>query len=253
MKKSHNYQGIRGAIRYWTKSRKTPATLTDSDLDAYCQELLDRGKQYGTVMAIRSHLRRFLFDHSDKFPGINFVPRPPNYGKRLTEFPLVLREQVMTLIKWKQDAFAYGRPARARHRPVTSKRLEGFMCRLYGFVVNILKRTDVNNLVELVTEDIMAAFTEWLVNERKLNGAALISELRLLSAAVRSYPPFKQVDFKWFPALIAGIPTEPESAIRERKLKKWVPYDVLETVVRTIDEESEKAIKREKKLALEEK
>jgi hypothetical protein len=63
------------------------------------------------------------------------------------------------------------------------------------------------------------------VNERKLNGAPLVSDLHLLYAAVRSFPDYKQLDYKWFPPLIGGVPLEPESVMRERKLKKWLPYD----------------------------
>jgi len=238
----NKYRAIKGVIRYAIRIGKTPTTFTDSDLDAYCQELLKRGGNYGYICAVKSKFHRFLYDGNliGKFPGISVSVRPPDYGIALHHFPPLLRQQVMDVLKWKQDAFAYGRPAHARIRPVTAKNLEALICRLYGFVVNIHKRTDVATLSDLMTEDVLAAFTEWSVNERKLNGAALVCHLRLLYAAVASHPAYKQLDFKWFPALMAAVPVEPESARRQRKTKKWLPYPVLESVVACIDAECEK-------------
>src|SRR5262245_23640489 len=138
--KLSKYAGVKSIIRYGINIGKTPATFTDYDLDVHCRNLLKSGRHYCYVRVVKSNFRRFLSENhlGEKFPYITLPPHASDYGIRLADFPPLLEHHVKAVLEWKQAPYVYGRPASARHRPVTTKRLQSFICRLYGYAVNIL-------------------------------------------------------------------------------------------------------------------
>ncbi len=148
-----------------------------------------------------------------------------------------------TLLKWKQDLYAEGRPLLARHRAISAKTLENCITRLYGYVTKVENRENVTSLVQLVTKRSVSTFIAWSINERKVKSGPFVGCLGLLCAAMRWNPAYKDLDFSWFRTLLSQVSPDPESERRERKALKYLPYDTLADIPRMIHGRREEVAK----------
>jgi integrase len=82
-------------------------------------------------------------------------------------------------------------------------------------------------LLDLVTVDRVSAYVDWRLNLRKGKGRSVVVQLGALCSALKEHPNYKGVDFSWLDDLLRGIPYEAESSRRERKERKYLPYDTL--------------------------
>jgi integrase len=62
----------------------------------------------------------------------------------------------------------------------------------------------------------------------------------MVYAAVRYYPALKDHKFGWLSELLKQIPRDSQSEVRERKLRKYVQYDVVAAIPNTIRGERQK-------------
>jgi integrase len=236
--------GCRKIIRYAIWLGKTPAELTESDLDLWGQEMLDSGGSHRNVERVKRSFRRALASNglAKLIPGISCPVEGKHYGVPLPLMPESLRKQIEDLLQWKQAKYAPGRGKRLR--PITAQNLEYILCRLFGFARDVQGRKDIGSLAELVTEETILAFIEWSINKRGAEGYSLAGILRLLHAALRCYPGTKQQDYKWFRAVTAELPRPNQAEIRERKLEKYLDYEVLSKILRLMHAERNRAEKQ---------
>lgn len=224
---------IGGLIQFAIRLGKAPAEFTDADLDAWAQAQLENRRSYGYVVRIKSSFRRALSEYGlrSKFPGIVIhSEQRERYGIPLRDFPKQLRAEVEALLEWKQVQFAPGRPPRSRIRPVTAARLQQVISHLYGFATTIEQRVAPSTLKELFTEKSVIAFTQWSLNVRKLKGQSVTVDLYLLCGALRHHPEYRDQGFDWMSRIASQIQPDSESEKRERKEKKYVPYEVLQQI-----------------------
>ena len=235
-------QKLRGAssiVTFAVSLGRTPATLSDHDMDAWAQWMLVNKRDYQYVRTLGYRFRRELWKAglAQKMPCLLSDWKVPSrrYFVPLEQFPTELRREVLTLLKWKQAPYAVGRKARAKLRAISARNLKNAFTRLYGFLINVLpkmqdtaQRIDVasiRTLPELVTPDSIGAALEWWLNVRHLKGRSVAVKLGAVCAAMKEHPAYKGIDFGWFDKLLQGIPYEPESQRRTRKEKKYLPYD----------------------------
>src|SRR5262249_23515349 len=74
--------------------------------------------------------------------------------------------------------------------------------------------------------ELITAFVEWCLNERKVCGRSVEIDLGRI-CGVRSYPLLASMDFSWVPKLMAKLPKRREEEIQAKKDGKWLPYDIL--------------------------
>jgi len=79
----------------------------------------------------------------------------------------------------------------------------------------------------LVTPDLVSSFIGWLTNVRRMPGLSVATELSWLTGPLTAHPCYVDKDFTWLSRLIQEIPFEPESQRRERRLRKYLPYDTV--------------------------
>ena len=63
-----------------------------------------------------------------------------------------LQVEANELLRWKLQEYSIDRPSAARHRPVSSKKLQKELNSLYGFAVNIRGDSDIRSLSDLITK-----------------------------------------------------------------------------------------------------
>lgn len=242
-------------IRYAIRQGKTPANFCDSDLNNWGQQMIDQGRSYQYVRTVQSRFRRRISqgELAGKIRGISFRSQEfRTYGVPLRLLPKQLRDEVSDVLTWKEAAYAEGRRHEWKHKKISAKQLEGCITQLYGFVTHVeprlhtgignspsARRKKVSSLVELVTERSVRSYVKWSLNDRKLLGESVSTKLGLLFAALRQHPNYRGRNFNWFSAITSEIPPDPESGRRERKERKYLPYDVVADVPRRIHERRE--------------
>lgn len=116
----------RGIIAYAIGHGKAPSQFCDDDLDAWGQMLLDNGRSYIYVTAVKGNFRRALVKSgfSARLPNLCCTShKRSTYAVPLKCFPARLRAEVEELLKWKQNTYAEGRPRRQRLRHVSANKL----------------------------------------------------------------------------------------------------------------------------------
>lgn len=244
--KRGQYYGCAKIVRYAIRLGRSPSEFCDDDLNTWCEAQLKRGRSYEYMNSVKSSFRRALTKNglTEKLPAICTSHKYTPYGIPLRSFPAKLRDEVETLLRWKQAAFAPGRPRRGKHRAVTAKHLEDLISRFYGFIRTVEKRNNVTSLVKLVTERSVAAFIGWSLNVRKVKGESFANCLWLLCAAMEHNPAYKGHDFRWFHKLLSNIQPDSESGRQERKLSKYLPYETIDAIPGMIHDKREELANR---------
>ena len=232
-------KGARGIVNFAIRRGKTPTTFTDDDMNAWAHMMLTQDKCYLYINRLPNDFRRVLYNAGlgDKIPGIfRHWKRTTSYFVPLHRFPLELQHEVEELLRWRQAPYVQTK-RKKRLRAVSARNLKDAITRLYGFVVNVrpllaplASAADVGgirSLLDLVTPDAVGAFVDWRLNVRKGKGRSVVVGLGAICSALKEHPTYKGIDFTWLDDLLRGIPYEPESSRRERKERKYLPYDTL--------------------------
>lgn len=217
-------------VRYLAGIRKTPREVTIEDVERWAHLSVDQGLSHETARTKTTRFWRLLRDCDCTGQTPTCLLREKNYGVPLDQFPSALRSEVVELLRWKQAEYAIDRLKDARHRPVTSKRLQQIICALLGFSINVRGGSEITSLTQLVKKQTVNSFAEWCINDRKVKGQTLQRNLRLLSAALRQHPLYKSLDLSWFKPLLDSLPIERKSESKKRKAEKFLEYEVLELI-----------------------
>jgi hypothetical protein len=218
-------------VRCAIRRGKLPSEFTDSDMDVCVRELVKGGLKLDyvrqTVYRFRGAVHKNGLAHL--FPKLTFTPERPPYGIPLRDCPPVIRAEFESVLHFKMtDEFIEDRPWSVHIRPDTAKNTVSIFCRLYGYAVNVQKRTDIVGLRDLVTRDTVVRFVKFSLYERRVKGGPLGKFLWHLYAAMHHNPAYKDVELKWLPLLIKSIPPNGEDKkARHRQLAENVPWETL--------------------------
>jgi integrase len=255
--------GCKDIVRYAIRQKIAPSEFTNQHLDAWVDSMVARGRTYTTALQLKAIFKRILKHRglARQCPLLSPLKPTARYGIPLKLFPERLRVEVEKLLAWKQAEFAPKRPHKCRHRAVTAEGLKAAIEQLYGFATNIEPKAlgptspkicpTFASLTEFVTQETVTSWVEWLINTRKVLNETARLQVGMLYAAVRYYPDFVGRDFSWFSELTRQIPPDPHSGIEERKLRKYVEYDILADIPRQIQDARQRLVDGPaKKLAL---
>jgi integrase len=246
--------GCSGIVRFAIQKGKTPATFSDDDISKWMETMVAAGRSYLYIEGVIRDFRACIVKAAliDRLPGVShpcrkFVP----YGVPMAALPRPLRDEITALLQWKQDPYAPGRPRGSRLRPVSATHLEYLIGCLYGYVTKVEKRAKIKNLASLVNKKSVAGYIAWALNSRKVKSTPFATRMSMLLAAMRHCPTYENHDFKWFSDLLNEIQEDPESERLERKARKYLPYEVVAEIWKSIHQRrSEVAASNRKKLAM---
>ncbi len=216
--------------KHLARRRKTPADVTIEDIDGWVQMRTEQGRSYKYMQSKKTSFSRLLriCGYTELTPIL--LIREKGYGIPLDQLPPDLNRELAELLRWKQAVYSNGRPKDARHRKATARNLRQVTCGVTGYAINVRGEVGITSLLQVVTEPIIAAYAEWAINVRQVNPGSLHHNLRLLSAIMRQHPAYKTLDWGWFKELLDGLPMEPESDLKDRKAKKYIEYQFVETI-----------------------
>jgi integrase len=216
-------------VRYFARSTRSPKEVTKEAVDGWGEARIRDGLMFNTVAIKKNHFWRLLVKTGwlTETPAhlLKFNP----YSVPLANMPAKLREDVQTVLKWKQAIVAKNRPKYGKIRAVTANNVRLILQQLTSYVINVCGSAP-QSLSELIQPENIEGFIEWMLNERNLKGQSLEGRLASVLAIVKYHPMFGGQDFTWFKTLIDGIPVEDDSERKKRKAAKYVDYDELETI-----------------------
>lgn len=151
------------------------------------------------------------------------------YGVEFDSLPDTLKNEISTILEWKQQRFAPGRSAKYRHRPTTARSLRDFFCRIYGYAVEHCG-VQACSVRELITSEVLCSYCNWYLEQRRCKSASLRTMLGMVISIVNRHPEYSKTDWKWFSDLVHDIPQDPPSALREARERKFLPYETVMAV-----------------------
>jgi hypothetical protein len=137
---------------YLAKLKKTPRQVTVEDVERWAELRLQEGASYSRIKGQQTRFWRLL-RHCGCMEDVPLtLLREKDYGVPLGTFVPQLQVEANELLRWKLQEYSIDRPSAARHRPVSSKKLQKELNSLYGFAVNIRGDSDIRSLSDLITK-----------------------------------------------------------------------------------------------------
>jgi integrase len=228
-------KAIESIVRYAVRIAKKPSTFTEDDLRSWCQERVRAGCTLSTALTHSSKFRKIL-----GMPAVAQLrplvkAHPKGYGVPLSKMHPSLRSEVEKLLAYRTDEFELDRSG-PPIRKATADGLCQFIVKLTGFVENIHRSAQVENLATLLTRDNVASYVSWCRKERKVQGEPLIGSLATLRASFKEHPHYVGLDLSWVSEIIKKLPHRQQSDVDRRKEKKLIPYAVADDIPRKIRE-----------------
>jgi integrase len=217
-------------MKFMAQAKGTPAEVTQEDLHNWIELSINEGNFFPTAQheVFRAWGTLVACGYTKNAP-VSFL-RKKRYGVPLSDLPVVLKEEVNELLRWKSADFEPERPKRAKVRRVSADALKQSICTLYGYATKIAHLGEISSLEQLMQKRVVARYISWCINEQKLQGGPLVPRLTSLFAAVSKHPNHKTLDVSWSGPLLEAIPTEPYETVKERKAKKFLHYDVVASI-----------------------
>jgi integrase len=224
-------KGCQGVVHYAIREGRSPLEVGDDHLEAWGEMMLKQRRSYRYVEQVKRDFRSLVLERglAHEFPRLSVRSTPYRYATPFAALPALLRAEASALMKWKTDVFAPGRPQKARIRAITAKEIKTIITRLYAHVIGAEPQCQIQSIPDLLTDKRVVSFVAWSLNERKIGGATLVTQLARLRAALK-HPMYKTHDFSWLDALLMTIPQSSESERLERKARKYLPYDALSEI-----------------------
>jgi integrase len=224
----------REILRFAIALGKKPRDLSEDDLTAWCLAQVKAGYALKRTRVVCSGFRMAILRAGlgNSIPLVKM--HKPSYGVSLAKMDLVLSKEINDLIAFKVRVFDPDRPPNGRIRDVSAKNLADHLCRIVGYVQNILRNPPVTSLRELVTPDVIKGYALWAINERKIQGDSLAAGLTALRAALEQNPHYKDLNLEWLGRIAMQVPPVEQSIIDERKAKKFVSFQEADAIPASI-------------------
>jgi integrase len=216
--------GPKMIVRYAVELGKAPSKFSEDDLSAWRGERVRAGRSFQDAQGDCSRFRTTIVRAglSRKVPLIK--PRDKRYGVAIKDMHQDLRSEIERIIEWKVNEFEVDRPAGARIREISARRLVNLFEQLTGYIQNIEGQEEITKIAGLVTRRNIAAFTSWASNKRHVKGQSLSTGLGMVYASLRHNPLYAGLELSWFENIIDQLPVEDQTAIANRKAKKYISY-----------------------------
>ncbi len=212
-------------IRHLAKSVREPGAISYLDFETWARDRVQAGLSSSETRRAKGELNHALAQAG--YSALNRFSKF-RYAIPMKDMPVDLKNQLASLLDWKQATFAADRSREFRHRPITAKLLRQIVCRVYGYAIEVRKAREIGTMQDLMTKEIVTGYVEWAINERRNSGLSMQTHMGILYAALRQFPAFSSMDTRWFPSLIDSLPVESESERKKRRSEKYVDYALLE-------------------------
>jgi hypothetical protein len=218
-------------IKLLAQSKETPEQVSQADVDRLIEMRVTQGRcAYVTIRESTSAIWRTLVacGYRKNIPATYL--RTKNYGVPTSKLPSPLKEEVAELVRWKSSEYEPDRPQSARVRPVSANGVGSAIGAMFGHATKIDGFGDINSIRQLFQRPVVSRYISWSINAQKVQGGPFSTLLASVLAALSKHPAHQSLDLSWFRPLLQTIPVGEYEEVKERKAKKYLAYDVLESI-----------------------
>jgi len=232
--------GCVGLVEFFTSDGLTPSDLTVGSIKTWKRQMLEHGRSLLTVVCEECHFRTTLrrAGLQPLFPNFKLASRnPPKFRLKLKDLPEPLRNEILEAVIWKSsDEDLDDRDAALMIRPVTAASLIRYFVELYSYAFVVLGITVVT-LQDLVSENIVSGFVDWLQEGDRCKSSSVIAKLSGIHFLARTYPKLATADdnnYLWFRAKLRKLRKESIARVQARKLNGIPDYQSVKDVVQQL-------------------
>jgi hypothetical protein len=240
-------------VRHFALQGLEAGDLTRHEINVWInRNVQERVYSFSTAWLMASQFTTILLGRGYSNVDQIAAARLGRYGKPLKDFPEPLKTRVEEFISfrlrradgtgdpdedeegdWDDDDVDAPMPkSRKQIRVVSAKKLEGAICRLYGFLCRN-GRGDIDRVEQLFEKKVLWRYKEWLISEHKLEPWAVRGPFATLIAAALQHASLVPESVR-LARFVRDLPAEPEPQRRARMASKSLPYDDLRMIPQKI-------------------
>jgi hypothetical protein len=233
-------------VRHFALQELEAGDLTRHDINVWINHNVhERVYSFSTAWLMTSQFTSILLGRGFSNVDPIAAARLGRYGKPLKDFPEPLKTRVDEFISfrlrradgtedpnedeeenWDDDDLDTPNPKKRKQiRVVSAKKLEGAICRLYGFLC-LNGCGHIDRVEQLFEKKILRRYKNWLISEHRLEPWAVRGPFKTLIAAALQQKSLMSQSVR-LAKFVRDIPTEPEPERRARMASKSRPYDEL--------------------------
>ena len=204
--------------------------FSEADLSVWADAKLAAGRSFIYVMRAQAAFRTAI--REAKLQGLlpqldPVVLKPMEYRLRVQNMAASLREEISEIVDSRRAQAAVGTVSMAS---ATEHELIEHFEEFCGYAVRIREMENVVGLRPLLNEPFVKAFAFWLHKERKCKRTTIVGRISRMFSALKTSPLFRDCDFTWVNDIYRKLRKEPESALKERRRRRYVSFQELASI-----------------------
>jgi integrase len=217
-------------MKYLAQIRRAPKEVTAEHVDQWIKVSVGQGNRYTTArQQVNAAWRTLVACGFVKHAPMTYL-RKKQYGVPVLQLPQPLQAQVKEMVRWKSAEYEPDRPNEAKVREISAMNMQKTICSMFGYATKIAMLHGIESVPTLIQKHVVGSYITWCINDQKIKGGPLLTQLAAVLAAVSKHPAHQTLDVSWFRPLLATITVEPYEAVKIRKAKKYLSYEVLEAI-----------------------
>lgn len=249
-------------VRHFAARTQLPSEITYASINQWVDGRVISGERgFEAAYAIGNTFKRCLLELGyAQVDPVRFA-RLESYGIALKDFPSPLKEQVEKLLAFRKsdsgdvddlddviddledlnlDDFRdlsesdESRPRHSQIREITARMLEDSICRLYGYLRNIRKKS-ITSLQMLFNPRVLESYRKWLRKQRLAESGGMRGVFVPILTAMRQSPEFDPKLLSWIGSFRDKLGKKPsKDEIRLKKAKRQLEYAEVAAIPRKI-------------------
>lgn len=222
-------------IKLLAQTKETPEQVTREDLERLIEARVKQGKcAYATIREKLSAVWRTLVACGYRENAPATYLRTKYYGVPVSKLLSPLKEEVRELVRWKSAEYVPDRPNSARVREISAAGVGSAIGAMFGYATKIGGFPAINSISRLFQKPIVGSYVSWCINDQKVQGGPFSTLLASVLAALSKHPAHQSLDLSWYRPLLETIPVNSYEEVKERKARKYLPYNDLESILQKI-------------------
>ena len=201
--------------------------FSEADLSVWADAKLAAGRTFIYVMSAQTAFRTAIREAKLQglFPQLDpVVLKPMEYRLRLQKMAASLRKEINEIVESRRAQAVLGTVSMAS---ATEYEIIEHFENFCGYAVRIREMENVVSLRPLLTEPFVKGYAFWLHSERKCQRTTIVGRLSRMCSALKTSPLFKDCDLTWINDVYRKPRKDPESALKERRRHRYVPFQEL--------------------------
>jgi hypothetical protein len=208
---------------------RRPIDFSQDDLTVWADARLSEGRTYSYTRdaqrLLLTRIQRAELQHM--FPLLNTAPRCPSYKLRINLMPQSLREEILGIVSTRRTTTGIRRPSLTS---TADQWIIMYFEALVGYAVTLRGIVDLTSIRPLLNEAFIFEYALFLRTVRGCKRTTVVAYFSTIFSALSRASAFRDCDLSWIDSVYRKLRREPESALKARRRKRYVPFQDLALV-----------------------